>query len=258
MNNNKYLISQLSYLGLTTDESAIYLELLQHQRTHLELARKTGVNRTKVYRIAEDLEKRSLISKKVDDRGTFLIASDPTTLEISLESKEERLKAQRNIFNNLLPQLNALQTASINTSGLFEIKTYEGVDGMKQMLWHELKADGEILFFGSTDVKFLTDSKRLAERHRAMSVASGYKVREISNNSIDPNKSFTEDELFKAAYEAKHIPKERMCLEQNIAIYNNTVAVYHWRDGAKVGYEVVNKAFAAMWRQLFEHYWKLI
>jgi sugar-specific transcriptional regulator TrmB len=255
MNNKETLINQLSALGLSAEESRIYLELLQEQRTHLELARKTGINRTKVYRIAEDLEKRSLIARQTDDRGTFLIATDPTTLEVQIASKEEKLKNQRDIFANLLPQLNELQKNSSYAPGFFEVNTYEGVDGMKQMLWHELKAKDEVLLFGSGTLdKVVNDDKRFAERHRAMTVAAGYHVREIINPN-EKDECFTSLEEFKAIFSKKEIPRSKLRLDQQIVIYNDTVAVYHWRNNEKVGYEVINEAYATMWRQLFEHYW---
>jgi hypothetical protein len=44
-------------------------------------------------------------------------------------------------------------------------------------------------------------------------------------------------------------------IEQQIAIYNDTVSVYHWRDDQKVGSETINKAYADTMRQMFESYW---
>ena len=50
----------LTAYGLSSDESRAYIALLEKPLSHLELARKTGINRTKIYRIADDLEKRVL------------------------------------------------------------------------------------------------------------------------------------------------------------------------------------------------------
>ncbi len=256
MNNKETLLTQLKKLGLSVDEGKIYLELLKEPNSHLELARITGVNRTKVYRIAEELQKKSLITTRTDDRGTFLIATDPSTLDVEIAEKEEKLSNQREIFANILPELNKLQAEGHNVPGYFEVNTYEGVDGMKQMLWHELKTKGEMLGFGSGTIADLVDSERLAERHRAMTVSAGYKVREI----INPGKKredFTKNDDFKQIFNKKVIPEEDLLLEQQIIIYNDTVAVYSWRNNQRVGYEVINKAYNTMWRNIFEHYWRL-
>lgn len=254
MNNNISLVSQLKLLGLSKDETNIYLELLKEQHSHLELARITGINRTKVYRITDELQKRSLITKQTDDMGTFLIATDPSTLEVELATKEEKLKNQRVIFDNVLPQLISMQKQSGYAPGFFEVNTYEGVDGMKQMLWHELKAKDEVVIFGSGEIKHLVNSQRFAERHREMSVAAGYKIREIINPGLK-SESFTKNDNFKKIFSKKNISPNKLQLDHQIVIYNNTVAVYSWRNDQKVGYEVINETYATMWRQLFEHYW---
>ena len=114
MLNKKDTISYLRTLGLSHDEAKVYLELLKAPASHLELARTTGVNRTKVYRIIDDLEKRSLVTARTDDRGTLLTASDPATLEVGIVNREETVKSQRQVFQHLLPSLQALQQNTNN------------------------------------------------------------------------------------------------------------------------------------------------
>src|SRR5437016_2671807 len=98
LNNNDSILDLLNQLNLEHDEAIIYLELLRTESTHLRLSTITGINRTKIYRIVDNLEKRSLVARHTDDRGTFLKATDPTTLEVTLITQEERLKQQREIF----------------------------------------------------------------------------------------------------------------------------------------------------------------
>lgn len=169
MLNNKDTISYLQALNLSREEAKLYLELLKAPRSHLELARATGINRTKVYRLADQLEKRSLISTQTDDRGTLLVAGDPNTLEVELVTHEEAVKNQRAIFKQLLPNLQLLQTQR-NRPENFSVHTYEGIEGFKQMLWHELKAQGEVLIFGSGAIEDLVQSKRWAEKQDRKSV----------------------------------------------------------------------------------------
>jgi sugar-specific transcriptional regulator TrmB len=255
MSDNKDTTLQyLQALGLSRDEAKLYLELLIEPRSHLELSRATGVNRTKVYRLADELEKRSLITTQTDDRGTFLVAADPSTLEVNLVNQEQKLKNQRAVYRQLLPGLEALQESKDNPLN-FEVRTYEGVDGFKQMLWHELKANNEIVIFGSGEIESLVDSVRWAENHRAQTVAAGYKVREI----INPGKkkvNFTKNKQFMSKFLKRYIDEKVLPLEHQVAIYNNTVATYCWQDGQKVGFEVINKAYADMMRAMFNQYWK--
>ena len=55
----------------------------------------------------------------------------------------------------------------------------------------------------------------------------------------------------------RKIPSNILLLESQISVYNDTVATYHWRREQKIGFEVINKNYAHMMRQIFEHYWSI-
>lgn len=248
-NNNDTLLQRLKSLNLSSDEARIYLELLKGPATHLRLARATGVNRSKVYRVAEQLEKRSLVSVRSDDRGTFLIASDPATLEVELVTEEENIKAKRTVFESLLPVLQLIKNNDVSS---FIVHTYEGEEGFKQMMWHELKTKDENLMFGRGSLNDFVENKRWISQHQARMVQANYRIREL----VNPHET---DNIFtvSARYKYRAIPKEVLPLENQIAIYNDTVAFYHWRHQQKVGIEIINSDLAHTFRRMFEHYWEL-
>ena len=256
LNNTDITLQYLRSLNLSLDESKIYLELLKGPNSHLELSRATGVNRTKVYRLADQLEKRSLITTRTDDRGSFLVAADPSTLEVELVTQEERLKNQRAIFGQLLPTLSAIKNAG-GAEPQFAVQTYEGIEGLKQMLWHELKTKGEILIFGNGSIQDLVDSQRWADKHRSMTVKANYIVRELINPGTKTSVFTKNQEFVTKHYNARILPSSTLAMENQVTIYNNTVSVYCWRNDQKVGYEVINEGNAQMMRQIFNHYWQL-
>jgi sugar-specific transcriptional regulator TrmB len=253
MNIKDKIGEQLHLLGLGHQEAQLYLELLNGPSTHLRLAHATGINRTKVYRLIEDLEKQSLVTRRADDRGTFLIAADPSTLEIAIVAAEEKLKQQKQALHQILPSLHAMQAGNNRE---FIVNTYEGVEGFKQMLWHELKTEGENVIFGSGTIEDLVPDKNWAEKHRAMTVDAIYTIREILN----PNGKkavFTLNESFMNQYVKRYIGEDILTLTNQISIYNDTVATYHWRNQQKIGFEIISRAYANTMRQMFEHYWQL-
>jgi sugar-specific transcriptional regulator TrmB len=256
MLNNVDTITYLHNLGLSVDEAKIYLELLKGPRSHLELARASGVNRTKIYRLADQLEKRSLITMQTDDRGTLIAASDPTELEVEIVNNEEQLKNQRAIYNHILPQLETLKMQAGKSPDSFMVQTYEGVEGFKQMLWHELKTTDELVIFGSGSLEDLVGSKRWAENHRSRTVEMDYKLREL----VNPNKKqefFTSNREFMNSYDKRYLPENTLRMDHQVCVYNDTVSTFCWRDAQKVGVEVINAANAQMMRQMFESYWKI-
>jgi sugar-specific transcriptional regulator TrmB len=256
LNNKDTILQCLRSLNLSADESKLYLELLKGAASHLELSRATGINRTKVYRLADELEKRSLITTRTDDRGTFLIAADPTTLEVELVTQEEKLKSQRTVFEQLLPTLASIKKLGELSPTNFVVHTYEGIEGFKQMLWHELKTKDEVVIFGSGRLEDLVLSSRWAEKHRVMTLKADYQIRELLN----PGKKqeiFTKNPDYMTSYHRRLLPEDILVMEHQVAIYNDTVATYCWRHDQKVGFEVVNGPYAHMMRQVFEQYWQI-
>lgn len=251
LNKMDDITKSLAVLGLSADETRLYVELLREPSNHQKLAHATGINRTKVYRLAGDLEKRSLITLRTDDRGKFLVAADPRTLEILVVNQEQKLKEQRVALRKVLPVLTDLQDN--DTRGLI-IHTYDGVEGFKQMLWHELKTVGQNVIFGCGTIEDLVPNRNWSEKHRAMTVEAGYSVYELLNPG-EPEKFQTRNKEFLGRYHHKIIPKEALLLKNQVSIYNDTVATYHWRDEQKVGVEIINADYAQMMRQMFERYW---
>lgn len=239
---------------MSKDEARIFYELLKNPATHLSLSQTTGINRTKVYRIVQDLEHRSLVTKRVDDRGSFLVASDPSVLEIPILEQEAQVMTRRAVLHDLLPRLHDVQAENGNA---FIVQTYDGVEGLKQMCWHELKAKGELLSLGAGAVEDLIPSRYWAEKHRALSVEAGYRVLEIINDAPYDNVTFTDNAEFMHQYECRVLPNSVATLANQTTIYNDTVAVYHWRDDQKSGVEIINKAYANTMRQIFMTFWNI-
>jgi predicted transcriptional regulator len=258
MLNNKLIISSLRQLGLSADDCAVYMALLEGPASHLQVARKTGVNRTKVYRVAENLIRRGLIVEVTDDTGRELAANNPANLEIALTTAEEALKAQRQTYSETLPSLQELyNSGALPNAHDFIVNTYDGVDGFKQMLWNELRTKDQLLVLGGGSLQELIGNFRWAEKHRAKSLEAGYNIRELLNPH-DKLGNFTENqEYIDKIYSNRHIATTTLPLKQQVAIYNDTVAIYDWHDDQKVGLEIVNEAYAETQRKIFEHYWEL-
>lgn len=258
LNNKNDILLNLHRLGLSADQCKVYLELLSGPKSHLEIARKTGVNRTKVYRIADELIKRGLITEERADSGHQLAASDPANLEIVLTTEEEKIKAQRTLLSQTLPHLQTMfESGDKPADSDFLVNTYEGVDGFKQMLWNELKTKGEILIFGSGTIQDLIKSPRWAEKHRLKTMEAGYTIREILNPDGKPFEFTNNQEFVEKTYQRREIAGDTLPLGHQMCIYNNTVALYNVHGDQKVGVEVINKSFADMQRAVFERYWKV-
>lgn len=258
MLNIKETLAQLEKLGLSSDEAKLYVTLLKQPSNHLRLSRATGIDRAKVYRLVERLEKRSLVARHTDDRGTFLVAADPDVLEIDLASEEQRLTERRNVLNMVLPSLNSLRAMTAPGQAGFNFKTYEGQAGFKQMCWNELKTEDEIITFGHGNIETLVGDLHWADRHRLYQLEARYRTRDLVNPQKAIRSKLANERLYQAnLYRAGVIDSEILSFDDQTVIYNNTVSIYHWQEDQKIGIEIISATYAAMMRQLFEHYWQI-
>lgn len=254
--NSASITASLEEMGLTNDESKVYLELLKDPSTHLQLSFTTGINRTTIYRIVNDLEHKSLVAKRTDDRGTYICATEPASLEVGIISEEEKILQKRKVLGDLLPYLNTIHNGD---PSVFIVHTYYGKDGLKQMAWHELKTKGELLGLGNGTIEEIMGDSRWAYRHRKRQIESKYSVREVVNNSYGNSlPALASDQLLSSGlYRFRVLPKEVTEFDNQTIVYNDTVAIYHWKHDQRVGVEIVSSTYASMMRQIFEMYWKV-
>lgn len=250
VNNRQEALAILEGLNFDSDEASLYLELLKGPANHLRLARATGINRSKIYRLIERFEKRSLVHSRSDDRGTFLVASDPSALEVEILNEEKLVEDKRQDFDRLLPFLNLQK---INSDTAFLIRNYRGEEGFKQMMWHELKVRDENLMLGRGNLSDLVTNKHWVSQHRQRMMDMNYCIRQLIN-SEEGQQVFT---IPSPRYKFRILTHEQLPLENQICIYNDTVSIYYWRQPQKVGVEIINQEFAQMMRQMFENYWQL-
>lgn len=257
MNKKPEIIDDLVTAGLTSDEALLYVELLKGPMTYLSLSKITSMNRTKVYRVIESLEAKSLVSKHVDDRGSFLITSDPSSLEVDILNAEQVIATRRRALGKIMPVLSRLQG---KTSKDFAIKTYDGTAGFKQMCWHELKTNGEVVSLGNGTIEQLVSDDTWALSHRYRQIQAGYKIRDLVNYDYTTRElpELSSDLLLEAGvYSHRLISPSIIMFDSQTVIYNDVVAIYHWKQEKKVGIEIISQTYADMMRQIFEHYWEI-
>jgi sugar-specific transcriptional regulator TrmB len=247
------ILDSLIRLGFSEGEALVYYELTRRgPLTHLQLARITGISRTRVYRIVEQLLAKAVVAKKIDDDGTAVVANSQETLELSIVAEAEKVRSQQRAYAHVQPLLDELAATSSPPLN-FSIRTYDGVNGFKQMLWNESKARGELLAFGDGTIEDLVGSRQWAEKQREMTVQKGYTIREIANSPIVP----TKNRDFTSKITTRRIDETILPLRHQIIIYNDTVSTYCWRDGQKTGIEIINSPYAQTMRAMFERYWDL-
>lgn len=122
----------LQSFGFDDKESVIYLAGLERDAASvLDIARRTGLARTTIYPIIENLRRGGYFRLRKTKGRVLYVAERPETLLIKLEERQRTFQA-------ILPMLSALHGTAHERIG---VTMYEGTDGFKQF-WQQLFASG--------------------------------------------------------------------------------------------------------------------
>lgn len=135
------IISAFKQYGLDDKEASVYLALLELGPSNVhKIAFKTGIKRTTIYLVAEDLMHKNLITEYKDRHGIHYSAEPPDKLLDLLIAKENRIR-------NLLPELKAIANKELTKP---KVSLLEGKEGILQVCEDTLMMpNSEILFTSS-------------------------------------------------------------------------------------------------------------
>ena len=241
-------------LGLSSEIADIYLALLAHgKQTISELARYSGVDRTRIYRLMDELQASNLIEVEQQYKRIVLSAAPVSNLQILLAKKEQELQELRGGLHDLQYLLAQTSLQSPAT----RIQSYTGVDGLKQMFWNQTRGNGENL---SILYENMQVRSQLAFFERWVRT---FNEKEIGARSIiSDNFVRTQQDWYKknnnerlANWSGRYIPEGVFPITHSTVIYNDVTSYYNWKDGEIFGIEIYNQEIADAQRQFFEILW---
>lgn len=241
-------------LGLEPEVADLYLALHTYgPQTISELARRSKVERTRIYRLIDTLEESSLIEIETHYRRKILKAAPVTNLQILLSKKEEELYS----LQNELQQVHHTLNRSSMSSPLTRVQFYDGPDGLKQMFWNQTKSKTDnisILYENMQNKTNETFFARWAERCNQ----NGLTFRSIiSDHFIETQKNWyathTNERL--ENWQSRYAPPSLFSITHSMITYDNVVGYFNWKNGEIFGIEIYNQEIADAQRQFFEMLW---
>lgn len=130
----------LQEIGLNEKEAAIYLALLQVDAASvIDIAKKTGINRSTVYVVLEDLMKKGLVSETKSGKKIHYQAESPERLVAFVEGQRMVFEERSRRLPDIIPQIKSVQRASGERP---MVKYFEG---------REAALSAHLLFFNAED-----------------------------------------------------------------------------------------------------------
>jgi HTH-type transcriptional regulator, sugar sensing transcriptional regulator len=236
------LADQLTQFGLNRKQAQIYLAMLELGQTSvIPIAKKTGILRTTIYDILEELEKKRLLTQTKKGKKRLFLAAEPENLERILEEKKEKLA-------NLMPALKSL----INTTGEKPIiRYYEGLEGIKEVYRDTLKYKGELVAFVTENI-ISKLGQNFANEYKEKRKKAQISVRVIGPDTLEIIEYKKTDR--RDLKETRLVSKDEFPFSIEMNIYGNKLAFMSFSES--LGLIVESNEIAKNMRFLFELAWR--
>lgn len=241
---------ELGKFGLEKDQAYLYIALLEYGiKTPLELSRMLKMPRTKVYRILEKLLDLGFVKEKLVGYGKAFEAEsyDKFNIVISeFEGRLEELKASAPLIFNIISEIN------LKKKNESKILHYRGVEGLKQVTWNSLSAEGLLRIFELSDMNAFLD-KKFAEKVRLEFARRKIRVHQLTNQKVLSDSTDIEEHI--KYWTPRYLDPKKMKIDFEVLIYNDVYCMYEYRDHDIFIVEIHNEKLAKMQKGIFDLIW---
>lgn len=249
------LRNYIARLGMDPKVADIYHALQTYgPQTMSELARSSGVERIQIYRLLDDLKLSGLVKVEIRYKRSILHAAPITSLQVLLAKREQEIKDLQKDYTLLTSTYEAQTMESAST----RVQFYEGMDGIKQMLWNQTAAKSEGLAILYDNMQNKTNLA-FFERWVRKCNERGLRFRGIiGDHFIGTQQAWYAEHTNERLdhWESRHIPEDVFPIAYSIVTYDDIVLHYNWSDERMFGIEIHNAGIAQAQRQFFEMLWK--
>ena len=217
-------------LGLSPEKATLYLTLLNNgPQTAISLAKLSGIKRTYVYHLSQELAKENLIKLTQKGRTTFFSALSPDTL---LARAQERQSQARLAMAGLEAALPDLQSKYRLSDTRPVVSYFEGVEGVKKVYRDSLTSKTPILALVETSEVEPNVYKWVTTEYVQDRIAAKIPVQAIVTTG-DLTTTYTKKDEAELR-ETKTISSKEFPFEQEINIYDDKVAIINHKSGSKL------------------------
>lgn len=243
----------LRNVGLSPEETEVYLSLLSFgTMSPTEVATKTKVKRTYVYKICEDLLKKGLVTITQKGAKKAYAPASPDYLLSIAEKKRQEIENNAEQLEKVLSELKT-KYSTVETRPL--VKTYEGLEGLKKLYLDTLSEGKDIdALVDTSDIdlelrdwlKTVYLPKRVGKKiHANVILASG----KLSNEYSTRNET--------GMRTVKVVDSNKYPIKNEVNVYGNKVAFIQNHKGEPlIGVIIENKIISQTLKAWFDLAWK--
>jgi sugar-specific transcriptional regulator TrmB len=245
------LVFLLEPYGLTSEESLIYLSLLENNTSSaLTISRNISISRTKVYRILDKLIEKQLVVQEYNQNGFKFKANHPSKLDQLITQREIEISTLKESLSQTIHLLEKHINLNHPQS---QILYYQGQEGLSQVNWNLLNTEREFLSYEvDTADAYLPHSE--AEKLRQALIDKNITSRTLMNKKISDN--FSQIPKINLFQQIHLISIKMLTIKSDIFLYNDIFTVCHYLDNQDIFcLEIKNQFLVDMQKQIFENLW---
>jgi|GEM_PF-5348850 len=239
MEEKSLIRGHLLLLGFNEDEIRVYLALVSYGAMTLSaLSETSGVERTGLYRMLDDLQAKGLIAIEEESKRKIIFPGQPGSLSYLVHDEElrlARLRTGQRQFETLVQSITGDQSTT-------KFKFYNGLESIKQAIWNNLNHQRQDIysFRQQTTEAFFGDLFTRDYAHRLdMAGIHNHIATQIHDNKNHERISY------------HPIEPEDFKITKDFDVYDNTTLYYNW-DSEAYAVEVYDPSIAATNRQLVQ------
>lgn len=243
----------LVHSGLTTKEALLYDILLENGSLPVaEIMKRSKLKRGIIYKALYALEEKGLVSKFKKDKKLHFKPQHPYKLLEYLEGRVGEARNQQANLETVLPQLVSSFTLIEGTPG---VRTFEGIEGIKEVYRDTLKEGKEIWAILQTTEVEPELYRWLTRTYVKQRAKQGIKAKVIASEDVKTPEYTRKDKV--ELRETRVVPKRKFPVGIEVDIYGNKVGFMAFRKGAQhLGIIIENILIAETMRALFQLAWE--
>lgn len=253
---------QLSKIGLTDKESAVYSVLLELGGAYpSKIAEKTKINRSTVYKILLDLSVKGLVNEIDKSKKLFYQIENPNKLTRHLKDKVTIANDQLEVAQKIVPEIEGLFNMFADKP---KVSYFEGQEQVVQIYEDHLNVIKPYEMLAWANTTYLQDLLKLDFflHYRKTKEKIG-----ITTRGIVPDTNFDQEFVNKTYKEIKitekywpimkYIPHSEFSFEGEITIYSeDKVSIVNLNKNHFTGTIIQDKTIHNMMKMIFELSWK--
>jgi sugar-specific transcriptional regulator TrmB len=247
------ILNFLQQLDLSEIEAKLYLTLLKNGPTSVrDLAETIEIKRTTAYFYIDQLVEKGLATKIVQHSKKMVDACSPETLEALVDNKLKTAQTLQNTFPDILRELTTSlpENTEVNEA---EIRYYKGKNGVRKIYEEALASKKMRSYVNIAEIVevFPENFQLFNDAFKNNPELIMYEICEDSPKARDRIGTSRENHLYKI------LPKEMKFSAQDILIYNDKVAIIHFKDKVN-GIVLKNESLNSNFSLLFDFMWKML